>query len=94
MEIIDQADDKKAAEKGVELTRDKKVDALMKGFIGTGDILRPVVNKETGIRSSTLIIARHRYLCTKIKPFCRYHRMVEWLSSQIKSNLKQSSNMV
>ncbi|MDN6385464.1 MAG: phosphate acetyl/butyryl transferase [Alkalibacterium sp.] len=55
VEIIDQADDKKAAEKGVELARDKKVDALMKGFIGTGDILRPVVNKETGIRSSTLL---------------------------------------
>ena len=36
VEIIDQADDKKAAEKGVELARDKKVDALMKGFIGTG----------------------------------------------------------
>ncbi|MFL2076538.1 phosphate acyltransferase [Marinilactibacillus psychrotolerans] len=55
VEIIDQADDKKAAEKGVELARNKKVDALMKGFIGTGNILRPVVNKETGIRSSALL---------------------------------------
>lgn len=55
VEIIDQADDKKAAEKGVELARNKEVNALMKGFIGTGDILRPVVNKETGIRSSALL---------------------------------------
>lgn len=53
--IIDEADDKKAAEKGVELARTKEVDALMKGFVGTGDFLRPVVNKETGIRSSSLL---------------------------------------
>lgn len=53
--IIDESDDKKAAEKGVELARTKEVDALMKGFVGTGDFLRPVVNKETGIRSSSLL---------------------------------------
>lgn len=53
--IIDESDDKKAAEKGVELARNKEVDALMKGFVGTGDFLRPVVNKETGIRSSSLL---------------------------------------
>lgn len=55
VEIIDEANDQAAAEKGVELARDKKADALMKGFIGTGDFLRPVVNKETGIRSSSLL---------------------------------------
>lgn len=53
--IIDESDDKKAAEKGVELARTKEVDALMKGFVGTGDFLRPVVNKETGIRTSSLL---------------------------------------
>lgn len=53
--IVDEADDKKAAAKGVELARDKKVEALMKGFIGTGDLLRAVVDKEKGVRSSDLL---------------------------------------
>ncbi|MDN6161156.1 MAG: phosphate acetyl/butyryl transferase [Atopostipes sp.] len=55
IEIIDESDDKKAAAKGVELVRDEKAGALMKGFIGTGDLLRAVVNKETGIRASKLL---------------------------------------
>lgn len=55
VKIIDEPNDKEAAKKGVELSREKKVDVLMKGFIGTGDFLRPVVNKETGIRSSSLL---------------------------------------
>jgi phosphate butyryltransferase len=55
VKIIDEADDKKAAEKGVELVRAGEVGSLMKGFIGTGDFLRPVVNKEMGIRSSSLL---------------------------------------
>lgn len=53
--IVDEADDKKAAAKGVELARDKKVAALMKGFIGTGALLRAVVDKEKGIRTSDLL---------------------------------------
>ena len=69
VEIIDQADDKKAAEKGVELARNKEVNALMKGFIGTGDILRPVVNKETGIRSSALLSHIAVLFCYKLNRF-------------------------
>lgn len=55
IEIINESDDKKAAAKGVELVRNEKAGALMKGFIGTGDLLRAVVNKETGIRASKLL---------------------------------------
>lgn len=55
VEIVDEADDKKAAEIGVKLAREKQVDVLMKGFLGTGDLLRPVVNREEGIRSSKLL---------------------------------------
>lgn len=55
IEIIDESDDKKAAAKGVELVRDGKAEALMKGFIGTSDLLRAVVNKEKGIRASKLL---------------------------------------
>lgn len=55
VEIIDEADDKKAAEIGVKLAREEQVDVLMKGFLGTGDLLRPVVNREEGIRSSKLL---------------------------------------
>lgn len=55
VEIVDEADDKKAAEIGVKLAREEQVDVLMKGFLGTGDLLRPIVNREEGIRSSKLL---------------------------------------
>lgn len=55
VEIIDEVDDSKAAEIGVRLAREKNVDVLMKGFLSTGDLLRPVVDREKGIRSSELL---------------------------------------
>lgn len=55
VEIIDENNDVKAAMKGVSLAREGKVEALMKGFINTSDLLKEVVNKETGIRSSSLL---------------------------------------
>lgn len=55
IEIVDEADDKKAAAKGVEFVRTAKAGALMKGFIGTSDLLRAVVNREKGIRASKLL---------------------------------------
>lgn len=69
VKIIDEADDKKAAEKGVELVRAGEVGALMKGFIGTGDFLRPVVNKEMGIRSSSLLSHVAVLYVAKLKRF-------------------------
>lgn len=67
--IIDEADDKKAAARGVELARAGEVGALMKGFIGTGDFLRPVVNKEMGIRSSSLLSHVAVLYVSKLKRF-------------------------
>lgn len=55
IEIIDESDDKKAAAKGVEFIRNGEAGALMKGFIGTSDLLRAVVNREKGIRASKLL---------------------------------------
>lgn len=48
-EIVEAADKKEAAAKGVQLTHDKKADILMKGLVGTDDLLRAVLNKEYGI---------------------------------------------
>lgn len=48
-EIHEAADKKEAAAKGVILTREKRADILMKGLVGTDDLLRAVLNKEYGI---------------------------------------------
>lgn len=48
-EIHEAADKKDAAAKGVMLTRQRKADILMKGLVGTDDLLRAVLNKEYGI---------------------------------------------
>lgn len=51
-EIIDEADDQQASSKAVELVRNNKGDAILKGHLATGKILKEVVNKETGIRKA------------------------------------------
>ncbi|WZU02598.1 hypothetical protein MGH68_06750 [Erysipelothrix sp. D19-032] len=43
--------DKEATFKAVECVRDGDADILMKGFIQTSDLLREVVNRDTGIRN-------------------------------------------
>lgn len=48
-DIYDVPDTKEAAEKAVELVREKKGDFLMKGFLDTSVILKAVVNKEKGL---------------------------------------------
>lgn len=47
--FIPAADRDEAAEKAVSLIREKKADILMKGMINTDNLLRCVLNKETGI---------------------------------------------
>lgn len=49
-EIIDTETDEEAAFKGVELVRNGQAEFIMKGNIQTGDLLKQVVNRETGIR--------------------------------------------
>lgn len=55
VEIIDQKDNKKAAQKTVELVSTHKADIVMKGLIDTANFLRAVLNKETGLRTGKLM---------------------------------------
>lgn len=54
-EIIDCADDLSVAQTAVSLVRDGRADILMKGLIHTADILRAVLNRETGIRGDGIL---------------------------------------
>lgn len=53
--VIDEADPEQVAFRAVEAVRNGQANALMKGKIGTGTLLKQVVNKETGIRASELL---------------------------------------
>lgn len=55
IELIDEGDHRLAAEKAVELAREKKADAIMKGNLHTAVFLRAVLNKEKGLRKGNLI---------------------------------------
>ncbi|MBO0476836.1 hypothetical protein DOK76_07125 [Vagococcus sp. DIV0080] len=52
LQIIDVAGDTEIAEKAVSVIKEGLGDVLMKGHIQTRDLLKAVVNKETGIRES------------------------------------------
>lgn len=54
-QIIDAKSDQEAAFKAVELVRNDGADILMKGFIQTSDLLKEVVNRETGIRKQAVL---------------------------------------
>lgn len=55
LKIIHADSDKEAAFKAVECVRDGDADILMKGFIQTSDLLREVVNRDTGIRNQPVL---------------------------------------
>ncbi len=48
-DIIDASDNNESAKIAVSLVKEKKVDLLMKGHLDTAEMIRAVVNKETGI---------------------------------------------
>ncbi|MDL2314165.1 hypothetical protein LJC36_04195, partial [Desulfovibrio sp. OttesenSCG-928-C14] len=48
-DVYDEPDVVKAAELSVQLVREGKGDFLMKGILETGQLLKAVVNKETGL---------------------------------------------
>ncbi len=54
-EIIDEADNKKAAEKAVELLVNGQASVIMKGLLHTGTFLKAILNKEKGINTGNLI---------------------------------------
>lgn len=49
--VVDVEHSHEAAEKAVELARQGRVEALMKGSLNTGELMRAVLHKEHGIRS-------------------------------------------
>lgn len=49
--VVDVEHSHEAAEKAVELARQGRVEALMKGSLNTGELMRAVLHKEYGIRS-------------------------------------------
>jgi phosphate butyryltransferase len=55
MEIIDEADAKRAAAKAVELVSAGKANYLMKGMMNTSDLLKAVLNKEVGLKKEELL---------------------------------------
>ena len=54
-QIIDEANKNKAVEISVKMVHDKEADILMKGNVGTGPLLKGVLNKEWGLRSGELL---------------------------------------
>lgn len=62
-EIIDTEDDLASAAKAVALVREGRANSIMKGLLQTGDLMRAVINKETGIRTGRLISHVMVYEC-------------------------------
>lgn len=54
-EVIDIKDKTEACTQAIKLVRDKKASLPMKGFVETSDILKAVLNHETGLRAGNLI---------------------------------------
>jgi phosphate butyryltransferase len=54
-QIIDETDDSTAARRAIALVRDRNADLLMKGKIGTGLLIRAVLDRETGLRGKRLL---------------------------------------
>ncbi len=55
IEIIDEKNPAKASRVAVSLVREGKADVLMKGLVGTADLLRAVLDKENGLRKGATL---------------------------------------
>ena len=62
-EIIATPDDVASAAMAVSLVREGKANAIMKGLLQTSDLMRAVINKETGIRTGRLLSHVMVYEC-------------------------------
>jgi len=62
-EIISTPDDAASAAMAVSLVREGKADSIMKGLLQTGDLMRAVIHKETGIRTGRLLSHVMVYEC-------------------------------
>lgn len=54
-EVVEERDGAAAARKGVEMVTAGKADLLLKGLVNTADVLRAVLDKETGLRTGRLL---------------------------------------
>ena len=54
-EFVDAVNPVQAAEKAVKLVHDGAADVLMKGKVGTSDMMRSVLNKDYGLRTGKLL---------------------------------------
>lgn len=54
-EIVDEADDKSAAKKAVEIVKSGRADVLMKGQIHTSEFTKAVLDKELGLRTGEIL---------------------------------------
>jgi len=55
MRIVNEIDITKAAAKAVELVSKGEAQFLMKGILGTADLLKAVLNKEAGLKTNSLL---------------------------------------
>ena len=55
VQIVDEKDLIKSAEKGVKMVRDGQADFIMKGLVDTGTLMKAVLNKEWGLRTDSLL---------------------------------------
>ncbi|MDQ1265283.1 MAG: Phosphate butyryltransferase [Bacteroidota bacterium] len=55
VEIIDEINPAASSKICVKLVRDNKAQILMKGFVGTADYLRAILDKDNGLRSGELL---------------------------------------
>jgi phosphate butyryltransferase len=69
-EIVDCRDIKEAARAAVSLVSSGKADFLMKGLLGTADLLKAVLDKEIGLRDSGLLSHVMLYSAPS------YHKMI------------------
>ena len=63
LSVIDEKDDVRAVNKAAELVSKGDADILMKGHVHTDDFLRGVLDKEVGLRSTSLI--SHTFIIEK-----------------------------
>ncbi len=54
LEIIDEPDHARAAEKAVQLVREKTAGVIMKGLLHTGVFFKAILNKEAGLNTGRL----------------------------------------
>jgi len=55
IEVVPEKDDHLAAEKAVQMVSSRDADLLMKGLVKTATLLKAVLNKEWGLRTSSLL---------------------------------------